>query len=164
MTLIPILYAPLAIQIHMGAARPALLVGPFVLFRHQGDSLHRWLGHTWIISMVVLAVSRLFIPSGMAIISHFGPIHLFCIFALWRVAEGLFHIRRGDIRKHRAFTQNVWFGAMGFAGVFTLLPGRRLNQMLFGASEHLGWAAIALGLCGLAFLWRRQNARLTFLS
>jgi hypothetical protein len=37
------------------------------------------------------------------------------------------------------------FGALGLAGLFTLLPGRRLNGALFPAEPGPAWAAIALG-------------------
>ncbi len=155
MTLDPIYTASLAIQLHVAAALPALVIGPVVVFRPNRDRIHKILGYVWIAAMLGLAVSGLFIESDIALVGHFGPIHLLSLFTLWGVVEGLGHAIRRNIPAHRATMQNLWFGAMGLAGLMTLLPGRRMNEVLFSGDEHLGWIAIAVGLMGLILLWRR---------
>lgn len=148
--------APLIVQLHLAAALPALLLGPFALFRRRRDRLHKRLGYAWVAAILGLAASGLFIPSDIAVIGPFGPIHLLSLFAIWGVADGVRRIRRGDLRGHLSAMQSVWFGAMGVAGLLTLLPGRTLNRLILGDQGELGVAAIALGLAGLALLWRRR--------
>lgn len=159
MSLAPVFAAPFVVQLHIAFALPALVLGPFALFRSRRDIWHKTAGYAWIIAITGLAVSGLFIPSTIALIGPFGPIHILCVFALWGVAEGLWYVRRGNIAKHRASMQSVWFGAMGLAGLFTLAPGRILNQIVFGERMTLGWIAIAVGCAGLAVLWRWHLAR-----
>ena len=159
MTPDPILSAPLVVQLHLAAALPAVLLGPFVLFRHARDRLHKVLGYVWIAAIVALSLTGLLIPGDFALISPFGPIHLFSLFALWGVREGLLHIRRGDVAGHLAAMRSVWFGAVGLAGLFTLLPGRTLNRALFGEPSAAGLGVIAVGAAILALLWRRRPSR-----
>jgi uncharacterized membrane protein len=156
MTPDPILSAPLAVQLHLAAALPAVLLGPVVLFRNSRDRLHKVLGYIWIAAIVALSVTGLVIPSEFPLIGPFGPIHLFSLFALRGVGEGWFHIRRGDVAGHLAAMQSVWFGAVGLAGLFTLMPGRTLNRALFGEPSAAGFLAMAIGGAILALLWRRR--------
>ncbi|MBC6438197.1 MAG: DUF2306 domain-containing protein [Rhodobacteraceae bacterium] len=158
MTLSPILEAPFIVQFHVLVALPALLIGPFALFRPRRDKLHWQLGSVWLICITALAVSGLMIESEIPILWHFGPIHLLSIFALRGVVEGLWRIRRGQITKHRQAMRELWFGAMGSAGLFTLLPGRMMNEMVFGAPSDTGWLIIGLGVIALALLaWQTRN-------
>ncbi len=157
MTLEPIFAAPAEIRIHVTFAVLALLVGPFALFRKRRDRVHKLLGYTWIVGVSGLAVSGLFIPSEIAVIGHFGPIHLFSAFALWGVGEGLYWVRKGDIARHRAAMRSVWFGAMGLAGLLTLWPGRVINRMIFGEFSDLGYLGIVIGGVGLWFLFGRRQ-------
>jgi uncharacterized membrane protein len=156
MTLDPILYAPLVIQLHVAAALPALLLGPVALFRSRRDRWHRRLGYAWVVSMLVLAISGFFIPARFALVGPFGPIHLLCPLAIWGVLDGVRLIRRGDVRGHRIAMQSVWFGAVGVTGLLTLLPGRALNHVFFGEMPQVAFVVIGLGLAALAWLWRRR--------
>lgn len=156
MTLDPILFAPLVIQLHVAAALPALVLGPFALFRNRRDRWHRRLGYAWVISMLALAVSGLFIPAGFAFVGPFGPIHLFSLLAIWGVLDGVRLIRRGDLQGHRIAMQSVWFGAVGITGLLTLVPGRAMNRVLFGETPQTAYLVIGLGLVALAWLWRRS--------
>ena len=148
--------APLIVQLHLAAAVPALVLGPVVLYRRRRDRLHKGLGYVWVAAILGLAVSGLFIRSEFAVIGPFGPIHLLSLLAIWSVVDGVRLIRRGDVRGHLLAMQSVWFGAVGVTGLLTLLPGRTLNRVLFGAAPEFGFAVIAPGLAGLALLWRRR--------
>lgn len=157
MNLEPMLEAPAIIQIHVLFALPALVVGPFALFRAKRDLIHKCLGYFWMVAMLGVAISGLFIPSDIALIGWLGPIHLFSFFTLWGVSEGLYYIKKGKVQKHREAMQSVWFGAMGLAGLFTLLPGRRMNIAIFGEPSDYGFVAIGIGLIVLFFLWRDRR-------
>ncbi len=160
MSLAPLIEAPLVIQLHVACAVPALVIGPFALFRTRRDRIHKVLGRVWIVAMLGLALTGLTIPSEIAVLWHLGPIHLLSFFTIYGVIEGFSHIRRGNIASHQAAMRNLWFGALGLGGLLTLLPGRVLNRMVFGAYEQLAWVVIVLGLAGLLFLRRRQFAGL----
>ncbi len=159
MTLDPILSAPLAVQFHLLAAIPALLLGPVALWRSRRDRWHRITGYVWVASMAAVAATGLAIPSaGLALVSPlglgpFGPIHLLSLATFWGIACGVSHARAGRTAAHRATMRWMYFGALGLAGLFTLLPGRRLNAALFPAEPGLGWLAIAAGLGFIAALW-----------
>ena len=47
----------------------------------------------------------------------------------------------------------MYFGALSLAGLFTLMPGRRLNAALLAGEPALGWVAIAAGAGLVAVLW-----------
>lgn len=155
MTLDPLLTAPLAVQLHVAFALVALPVGPIVLFRTRRDQLHKTLGYLWVVAMAGLALSGLWIESRFPVLGRFGPIHLFSLYALWGLAQGLWLIRRRDAAGHRAVMQSVWFGAIGLAGLFTLLPGRVMNRVLFGEMPEVGILAVAIGMAVLILGWRR---------
>lgn len=152
MTLTPFLEASLTLQLHMIAAVPAILVGPFVLFRRKVDRRHKVLGYIWLMSMVALAVMGLFIPSEMAILGYFGPLHAFSILTLYSVVMGIRYARMGNIAAHRATLRGLWFGGIGGAGLMQFLPGRTVHQMVFGTVTDAGYIVIAVGACGLAWL------------
>ncbi len=157
----PLLNAAFEIQTHAAFAFLALFLGPVALFRKQRDRIHKTVGYIWIIAIVGLSVSGLFIQSEIAVIAHFGPIHLLSLYAIWGVADGLYQIRKRNIALHRAAMQAVWFGAMGIAGLLTLLPGRVLNRIVFGGPSDLGYLLIGIGFVGLFYLRRWHMGRVS---
>jgi uncharacterized membrane protein len=157
MTLTPILEAAAIIQFHVLAAVPSLVLGPVIIWGRASRVMHRRLGYTWVASMVLLAVSGLFIPSqGLALVGHMGPIHLLCFLTLAGLAQGIWYARMGQIGLHRAVMRSVWLWALGVAGMVTLLPGRIMHETLLAGRAEAGWLVIAAGLCLLALVSRRQ--------
>lgn len=160
MTLDPLLTAPFAVQLHVAFALLALPVGPIVLFRARRDCWHKWLGYLWVGAMAGLALSGLWIESDFPLVGSFGPIHLFSLFALFGLGQGVWRIRQRDVAGHRAAMQSVWFGAMALTELLTLLPGRLMNRMLFGDTPEAGLWALAIGIAVLIpgwRWWRRQT-------
>jgi uncharacterized membrane protein len=160
MSLTPLLAAPLAVQIHAFAALGALVIGAVVLFRPKGTPAHKLMGRIWVGLMLVVATSAWFI-NEMRIIGPFSPIHLFAAFTYVGVTRGILLIRRGDVAGHRAEMQGLYFFALILAGCFTLLPGRRMAQVLFGPDA--GWTpslvVIGLGLTVSALIYARLRAK-----
>ncbi|MBQ2260327.1 MAG: DUF2306 domain-containing protein [Loktanella sp.] len=151
----PIVQASFIIQLHVLAALPALVLGPLVLWGRGGRLRHKLLGYTWVTSMLVLAGSGLFIPSqNLALAGHFGPIHLLCFLTFAGIWQGVGHARHGRIAAHQKAMRQIWFWALGLAGMFTLLPGRIMNEVLLGGGTSAGWLALATGLGLLVFLLR----------
>ena len=160
MTLDPLLSAPIAIQIHAASATMAIALGAVVLFKRKGTPTHRLLGRLWAGLMLVAATSALFI-NEIRLVGPFSPIHIFVVLTYAGLWQGIREIRRGDVAAHQASMKSLYLGALLLAGAFTLLPGRRLNQVLFGPDA--GWVpsliAIVAVLAITAYLWRRLLPR-----
>lgn len=156
MSLDPLLGAPLQVQIHATAALAAVVVGGTVLLLRKGTRLHKALGRTYAALMFVVATSALFI-NEIRLVGPFSPIHLFVLLTYVSLAMAVWHIRHGRMEQHRAWMVTLYFGALVLTGAFTLLPGRRMHDVLFGAAA--GWTpaliAIPLALIASFILWRR---------
>ena len=155
----PLMTADLAIQIHATAAMLAFFLGTAVLLRRKGDRLHKAMGRIWIATMVVVALSS-FLITEIRLWGPYSFIHLLSIFTLFGVVMGVRAIRRGDVKGHRNTMIVLYGGALILAGAFTLLPGRRMHQLLFADG---GGTALLLGLALLAAIagalaWRRVRA------
>lgn len=159
MSLDPLLSASFPIQVHATAAVLAVIFGAMVLWRRKGTGLHKALGLLWVLLMLVAATSALFI-NEIRLIGPFGPIHIFTLVTYWTLVQGLWAIVvKKDVRGHRMAMQSLYVFALMLAGAFTLLPGRRMHQVLFGADA--GWppSLLAIGTIMLigALVWRRAN-------
>ena len=161
MTLQPLLTAPLWIQIHAGTAILAFFVGLYLLLARKGNGPHRMLGYLWVTSLAIAAISSLFIHQ-IRMLGPYSLIHLLAIWSLRELVLGVLAARRGDIREHRSRMGGLYFGGMMIAGLFTFLPGRIMNRMLF--SEAFSWQGFSLvtivvviGL--LAYRYRRGIRR-----
>lgn len=131
MTLEPLTSAALPIQFHAFAAIAAFCLGAAQLFRTKGNRSHRIAGYTWVALMLIIAVSGLFIHE-IRLIGPFSPIHLLSLLILVSVPLAVLGARKGDIKGHgRAMTSIFWM-ALVLAGVFTLLPGRIMERVVFG--------------------------------
>lgn len=146
----PILSAPFEVQLHIAAALIALSVGPIALYRMRRDRVHKFVGYVWVTAMTVLAVSGLFIEAVvLPLVGPFGPIHLFSIWALASLWLAMAAIFKRDVARHRAIMAALYWQAIGITGILALLPGRRMNAVLFGEAEWVGlWviSAVAVGL------------------
>ncbi|KUF11989.1 DUF2306 domain-containing protein [Pseudoponticoccus marisrubri] len=161
MTLDPLLHAPVTIQIHALAALAALLLGPLALYRRRRDRLHRVAGYGWVTAMALTAASGLFIPAGiLPIVAGFGPIHLLCLAVFVALWQGIRAIRAGAQARHAETMRSLYWQALGIAGLLTLLPGRLMNETLFGAAPWLGWLVIVPGGLALAGFALRTRTRM----
>ena len=164
MTLTPFLDASFILQIHMIAAVPAILVGPFVLFRRHVDVWHKRLGYLWLSAMVVLAIAGLFIPSEFAFAGHFGPLHSLSLVTLGSVALGIRHAVVGNIAAHEATLRGLWIGGIGATVLLQFIPGRTVHRMVFGTVTDAGYVVIAVGAVLLAWLIVTQRPRAASVS
>ncbi|SHN14514.1 DUF2306 domain-containing protein [Roseibium suaedae] len=132
MTLTPLLEAGPVIATHAAAAVAALLFGAIQLALPKGTLLHKTSGYLWIVLMFWTAASSLFIHE-IRLIGPFSPIHILSIATLIAVPRAILAARSGKIATHRALMRSLYFWALIVAGIFTLLPGRIMHQVLFGA-------------------------------
>jgi len=157
MTLAPLFFAPFAVQLHVVAAICALLIGPVALFRRSRDRWHRRAGYVWIVAMGLTALSSFWV-SGFRLIGPFSPIHALSIYVLWGLARGVIHARNGQVRQHRETMRGMYVWAMGVAGLFTFLPGRRMNHVVAPDQPWLGFAGACIVIGGVLFwVWLRDR-------
>lgn len=161
MTFDPISTAPIAVQIHLVAAVLAVLIGPIAIYRTRRDLVHKVIGRTWVSAMAVLAISGFFIPAAiLPLVGVFGPIHLFSIWTLFSLTRGIRAILRRDVARHRAEMRALYWQALGIAGLLTLLPGRRLNAVLFSGAEQVGvWVIVGAASVAVPVLVARRARR-----
>jgi uncharacterized membrane protein len=131
MSLTPLLNAAPVVQIHAFVALAAFVLGLVQLAAPKGTIPHRTVGWTWVVLMTLIAVSSFWIH-GFRIIGPFSPIHLLSIFTLAMLPLAVWHARRHRVERHRKAMTSIFVGAMVIAGLFTLLPGRIMHDVVFG--------------------------------
>jgi uncharacterized membrane protein len=156
MILTPLFDAGPLIAAHTLAATAALLIGPVAILRRRRDRLHRWAGYAWVAAMVIASGTALGIHE-IRLVGPFSPIHLLVGLVAVNLWRAIAAVRAGRIVEHGRTLAQLYIWTMGVAGAFTLLPGRRMNAVLFGGDS---WAGFALGAAVLAVLavviWRAQ--------
>jgi uncharacterized membrane protein len=131
MSLAPLFNAAPVVQIHAFVAMAAFVLGVVQLAGPKGTIPHRTVGWTWVVLMAIIAISSFWIH-GFRIIGPFSPIHLLSIFTLAMLPLAVLHARRHRVERHRKAMTSIFVGAMVIAGLFTLLPGRIMHDVVFG--------------------------------
>jgi uncharacterized membrane protein len=165
MSLDPLLHASPIIQIHAAAAVSALLLGGWVLFRRKkGDAPHRAMGKVWVALMALVALSSFFIWE-IRLVGLFSPIHLLSIFTLVMLYRGVTYARRHNIKAHMRTMQITYVAALIITGLFTFMPGRIMNKVVFGPAgadltQSLGFFGFAAAVLVVAGLLVRRAVRI----
>jgi uncharacterized membrane protein len=127
----PLLSASLIIQIHAFAALTAFALGLFQLAAPKGTTRHRITGWMWVVLMATVVTTSF----GIHEIRMWGPwswIHGLSVFTAIMLPMGVMHARRHRVRRHRSAMIGIFVGALVVAGIFTLLPGRIMHDVLVG--------------------------------
>jgi uncharacterized membrane protein len=132
MTLSPLLSASFAIQAHAIAALALIPLTITIFLIPRGSSLHKGLGWAWVAGMAIVAVSSFWITE-IRVWGAFSPIHLLSVFTLGTLVFAIVNIRRRKVGRHRKAMLALVYGALIGAGLFTMLPGRIMNHVIFGA-------------------------------
>ncbi|MCY4326037.1 MAG: DUF2306 domain-containing protein, partial [Rhodobacteraceae bacterium] len=151
MSLQPFLDAGPVIQLHIVAATCAITLGPVALARRSRDRWHKRAGYAWILAMVVLSSTGLFIHT-LRLIGPFSPIHLLSLYTLCQLGLAVRDARTGRIAAHRYRMQSLYTLALMLTGAFTLYPGRLMSRILFPDIPVIGFVVI-VGLAGLGCAW-----------
>ena len=120
------------IPTHVMAAMAAVILGGLQLASAKGTTQHRVLGWSWVLLMMYVSVSSLFIRS-LRLWGAFSPIHLLSVWTLFSLGMAIYHARKGNIRQHKIWMVLLYVLALLVTGVFTLWPGRVMHAVLFGA-------------------------------
>jgi uncharacterized membrane protein len=131
MSLAPLLDAAPAIPVHAFAAMAAFVLGVVQLAAPKGTLPHRTIGWIWVLLMLLVAISSLWIHE-IRLVGPWSPIHLLSIFVLVTVPLGVWPAHRQRVADHRRIMISVFSGALVIAGAFTLLPGRIMHAVVFG--------------------------------
>jgi uncharacterized membrane protein len=118
---------PPVVYVHLTAALAALAVGTWQLLRPKGTGSHKLIGWSWVLLMLVVAITSLWIPGFL----QFTWIHLFTLITLVALPLGIWRIRHGNVAGHASAMRSLYIGALLIAGAFTLLPGRLLGNLLW---------------------------------
>ena len=120
------------ILLHVLFALVALIVGGVQLASTKGTRFHKWLGYIWVASMVVICLTSFSIkevmPKGM--FGGYSPIHLLSLFTLAQLGRGIYFAKKKNIKKHRLCMIFTYTGGLTIAGIFTLMPGRILHNIV----------------------------------
>ncbi|MBZ9981146.1 MULTISPECIES: DUF2306 domain-containing protein [unclassified Mesorhizobium] len=134
MSLGPLLSARSPIPWHAFAAFAALAIGGAQLALPKGTLRHRAMGYLWAALMLAVAISSFWIQQ-IRLIGPFSPIHLLSILVLVTVPLAVWHARNHRVAKHRKAMIALYVFALVGAGVFTLVPGRILHDVVFGVAQ-----------------------------
>lgn len=63
-------------------------------------------------------------------LAGFTPIHGFTLLVAIHLQLGIWYIRQGNVFAHRKTRRGLYIGACALAGIFTLLPGRFVGNLL----------------------------------
>lgn len=123
---------PPLVLVHLTFASAAVMLGPAALWARKGSRGHRGLGYAWVTVMAGTALSAFFMRStGKLQLFGFSPIHVLGVVTLVGVIAAIVAIVHRQVELHRKTMQRVYLGACVGAGVFTLLPGRYLGDLLW---------------------------------
>lgn len=124
------------IAFHMACAIAATLTGAIALWARRHASplpwLHRIAGYGFVLLMLATAISALFIRDfKLPNWAGFTPIHLLIPVTLGGLALSFWHLAHRRIAQHRSVMRKLYLGSCVVAGLFTLLPGRLLGNLLW---------------------------------
>ena len=124
------------IAFHMSCAIAATAIGPVALWARRSGAarpaLHRAAGYAFVLLMLCTAISAFFIRDFKRFnFAGFTPVHLLVPLTLVALFGAFWHLRHKRIGQHRRIMRKVYFGACVAAGLFTLVPGRLLGDLLW---------------------------------
>lgn len=146
------------IQVHALSALAALVLGTVLLVARKGTLDHRRWGWVWVALMAAAAVTSAFIYQ-LRLIGPFSPIHALSIWTLIALVIAIRAIRSGNVRRHAGMMRGLYYGGLVVAGLFTLLPGRVFNRVLFGGDSWAGFLAVSAAVVLLIVLLRLRRPR-----
>lgn len=114
---------------HALAAIAAMVLGAVQLALAKGTRAHRMLGYYWVITMAYVAASS-FMIHEFRILGPFSPIHVLSAITLVSLWRAISFARAGRMEAHRRTMVALYALALVVTGIFTLLPGRTMHEVL----------------------------------
>ena len=119
------------IPLHAAAAMAAIILGGLQFYMKKGGILHKLIGRTWIGLMIVVSVSSFFIHK-IELWGAYSPIHLLSVWTIFSLGLAIYYVRVGNIKRHKQVMIALYGFALLLTGLFTLMPGRVMHQIVFG--------------------------------
>jgi uncharacterized membrane protein len=120
------------IALHLVCAVLALVAGGIVLARRKGTFSHRVLGWSFVVLLGGATLTSAFIRDAhFPNIAGYTPIHVLTVVTAIFLPLGVWRIRTGQVDAHRRTMTRLYIGACIVAGLFTLLPGRFLGNLVW---------------------------------
>lgn len=116
------------ILVHVVTALGALVFGGVALAARKGSPVHRISGRVWVVLMLTTAM----VSFGITREGGLSAIHLLSVITLVGVSAAIYAAKQGRIKAHR-HGMTATYVSLAVAGVFTLVPGRRLGDMVWQA-------------------------------
>ena len=125
-----LLRQPPVILGHLGAALLAVGLGAVQFLAPKGTLPHRALGWIWVILMMTVAGSSIFIR----VINHggFSLIHGLSAYVLLVTPLGVLAARRHNVTAHSRTMTGLFTLGLIVAGAFTFVPGRLMWSLFLG--------------------------------
>jgi uncharacterized membrane protein len=114
---------------HTIAALAAVALGAAMFLARKGTFLHRVAGRAWVALMLVVAISSFWIKGD----GTYSWIHGLSIAVIVLLGLAVWFAITRRIERHRKLMIGVYAGALGVAGMFTLLPYRLLGRLVWGS-------------------------------
>ena len=118
------------IPLHAVAAMAAIILGGVQFYMKKGGILHKLIGRTWVGLMVVVSVSSFFIHK-IELWGAYSPIHLLSVWTIFSLGLAIYYVRVGNIKRHKQVMIALYGFALLLTGLFTLMPGRVMHQIVF---------------------------------
>ena len=119
------------IPLHALAAIVAILLGAIQLLSRKGTLIHKALGWVWVLLMLAVSVSSLFIHE-INMWGKYSPIHILSLWTIFCLLLAIYFVRIGNIKRHKQTMTVLYLLALILTGLFTLLPGRVMHMVIFG--------------------------------
>ena len=119
------------IPLHALVALLAVILGGIQLAMKKGTRLHKALGWIWTVIMAFVAITSFFIHE-IKLWGQYSPIHLLSLWTLISLGLAIYFAKIGKIKSHKQVMVALYGCGLILAGLFTLMPGRVMHQIIFG--------------------------------
>ena len=127
----------LILSLHALPGLLALILGSIVLLSKKGTKTHKRRGYIWLGLMLLISLTAIFIQEINP--GSYSLIHLLIPWTIFSIIFGIYAIKKFKDTKNKVWRNlhqwtmiGLFFGALVIAGAFTLMPGRMLNEIIFG--------------------------------
>jgi len=127
----------LILSLHALPGLLALILGSIVLLSKKGTKTHKRRGYMWLRLMLLISLTAIFIQEINP--GSYSLIHLLIPWTIFSIIFGIYAIKKFKVTKNKVWRNlhqwtmiGLFFGALVIAGAFTLMPGRMLNEIIFG--------------------------------
>ena len=121
-------------DLHLYTIAPCLPLGIYlIVVSGKGGALHKKIGYVYMVLIFFSSIVSLFLKAyvGPTFLNHFGWIPLLSFLAIWTVPSSLIAVKKGNIQRHKRSMKLLYWTGLLLAGLFILMPGRYLHEVLF---------------------------------